>query len=101
VVDDIYVLISWNAPYDGGSPILSYTITIRESDYFTYTSSSECDGTTSDVITNTECRVSFEALISFPYELPFGSSIYAKVVATNIVGDSSISYPGNGALLLT
>lgn len=101
VVDDVWVLIQWTAPYDGGSPISSYTITIRESDYFTYSEAPECDGTTSDVITNTECRVAFDTLVSFPFELPWGSSVYAKVRASNLVGDSSYSYPGNGALMYT
>jgi hypothetical protein len=76
-------------------------ITIRESDYFTYTETAECDGSTTDVISTATCRVSFDALIAFPYELPWGSSVYAKVKATNIVGDSQESYPGNGALLYT
>lgn len=40
------VLIDWTAPYDGGSPILSYTIVIRERDYVTYTATEECDGST-------------------------------------------------------
>jgi hypothetical protein len=44
VVDTNYVQIAWTAPYDGGSPILYYTVTIRESDFFTYTSTAECDG---------------------------------------------------------
>ena len=101
VVDDIYVEITWTAPYDGGSPILSYEITIRESDYFTYSTTAECDGTTSDVITNASCRVSFDTLVAFPYELPWGSSVYAKIIATNIVGESRQSYPGNGAVLYT
>lgn len=97
MVDDVFVLITWNAPYDGGSPILSYTISIRESDYFTYSTTAECDGTDATIISETQCRVTFDALIVFPFELPWGSSVYAKIKATNVVGDSSWSYPGNGA----
>lgn len=36
-----------------------------------------------------------------PYSLNWGDSIYAKVKATNIVGDSQESVEGNGAVILT
>jgi len=36
-----------------------------------------------------------------PYSLNWGDSVYAKVKATNIVGDSSTSSEGNGAVILT
>jgi hypothetical protein len=36
-----------------------------------------------------------------PYSLNWGDSIYAKVKATNIVGDSGKSTEGNGAVILT
>ena len=35
------------------------------------------------------------------YSLPWGSSIFAQVVATNIYGDSATSSSGNGAVILT
>ena len=36
-----------------------------------------------------------------PYSLYWGDSVYAKVKATNIVGDSAESLEGNGGVLLT
>lgn len=36
-----------------------------------------------------------------PYDLPWGSSIYAILSATNIVGESLFSVEGNGAVILT
>lgn len=36
-----------------------------------------------------------------PYSLNWGDSVYAKVTATNIVGDSITSSEGNGAVILT
>jgi len=36
-----------------------------------------------------------------PYSLKYGSSIYVKVVAYNIYGDSVISDAGNGAVIYT
>jgi hypothetical protein len=40
-------------------------------------------------------------LMNAPYSLTWGSSIYAKVVAYNIYGDSVISDAGNGAVIIT
>jgi uncharacterized membrane protein (UPF0182 family) len=36
-----------------------------------------------------------------PYSLPWGSNIYAKVIAYNIYGDSLVSEPGYEAIILT
>jgi hypothetical protein len=36
-----------------------------------------------------------------PYSLTWGSSVYAKLVAYNIYGDSVISGAGNGAVIYT
>lgn len=45
-VDVDTVVITWVPDYDGGSPILTYTILIRESDLETFTEDVvDCDGT--------------------------------------------------------
>lgn len=38
---------------------------------------------------------------SSPFNIPWGSYVYAKVIAVNIIGDSPISPISNGALILT
>jgi hypothetical protein len=40
-------------------------------------------------------------LIATPYSLPWGSNVFAKVIAYNIYGDSLISEPGSEAIILT
>lgn len=55
----------------------------------------------SSIILAAGCKVPISALIAPPYNLPWGSSIYAKVTAVNIVGSSTQSNAGNGALILT
>jgi len=45
--------------------------------------------------------VPITSLRSEPFNLAFGSSIYAKVLAFNIYGDSLMSAEGNGAIILT
>ena len=40
-------------------------------------------------------------MIATPYSLPYGSHVYAKVVAYSDTGDSLTSAIGNGAVILT
>jgi hypothetical protein len=40
-------------------------------------------------------------LINSPFNLPWGSSVYAKVLAQNIYGSSGNSSSGNGAIIIT
>lgn len=46
------------------------------------------------------CAVPFSVLTSAPYSLPYGSSIFARVTATNLYGSSDKSASGNGAIIL-
>jgi hypothetical protein len=61
----------------------------------------ECDGTKTAVITGTTCSILVTTLMAAPYSQPWGSSIYAKISATNAYGDSSFSTSGNGAKIIT
>ncbi len=51
------------------------------------------------MIVNRICNVSLTTLKSSPYSLVRGDSIYAKIVAVNIYGESQQSTAGNGALI--
>jgi hypothetical protein len=53
------------------------------------------------VSTAVTCVIPVTVFRSTPYDLPWGSSIYAKVIATNIYGDSLESLEGNGAVITT
>lgn len=48
-----------------------------------------------------ECEVPILTLKAEPYLLAWGSSVYARVLATNNLGDSLVSDAGNGAIILT
>jgi hypothetical protein len=39
--------------------------------------------------------------MSAPFNLNWGASVYAKIVATNVYGSSTESAAGNGAVLIT
>jgi len=47
------------------------------------------------------CTVPATALNGSPYLLDWGSSIWAKVAASNVYGISDYSEEGNGAIILT
>ena len=51
--------------------------------------------------TATTCSFPVSSLRSSPYSLQWGDSVYAKVFATNIYGNSLVSDEGNGAIITT
>lgn len=51
--------------------------------------------------TDVTCTVHVDVFRQIPYSFDWGSSIYAKVIATNIYGDSIESDEGNGAIITT
>ena len=95
------VVVSWDVN-NGGSPITNFVVQIRESDGLTYTAESvACKSDDSTVLSTKSCTIPIPTLRAEPYSLPFGTSVYAKVTATNSYGTSVISAPGNGAVILT
>jgi hypothetical protein len=86
--------ITWVAPYDGGSAIKAYKVAIGQSDGVTFTTE-----TANCHISTTSCTVPISILKAEPYSLNVGSSVYAKVLAINESGSSSLSNKGNGAVI--
>jgi hypothetical protein len=78
--------------------VTGYTITIKQTDNNFSSDTVNCDMTLS---TDTVCSVPVSVLRNAPYSLAWGSSVYAKVIATNIYGDSVVSNEGNGAIITT
>jgi len=94
-------VIDWNAPYNGGTPITSYTIEIRTSDVTVFSvDSTDCDGNDATILNDSTCTIAVATLRAAPFSLAWGSSIYAKVIATNDLGSSDVSDEGNGAIIL-
>lgn len=99
VVSGSNVVISWTLPGDGSTPITGYKVEIRQSDSVTFSPEpNNCNILTSTALT---CSVPISTLLTAPYNLPWGSSIHARVSAINIVGSSITSASGNGAIILT
>lgn len=97
--DDVYV--DWQAPNNRGSEILGYRIYFRKSDNTTFsTEMNDCDGSIGDNKANTECTIPKLTFRGEPFNLQWGYSIYAYVIAYNLYGDSAPSPVGNGAMIL-
>jgi hypothetical protein len=47
------------------------------------------------------CTIPVSVFISDPFNLEWGLGIYSKIIATNSLGDSIESNPGNGAHIIT
>jgi hypothetical protein len=70
-------------------------------DGVTYTTESQyCTENDATVLLEKSCTVPISVLLAAPYLLPYGSSIQARVTATNIIGPS-VAGEGNGAVILT
>ena len=96
------VQITWTIPSVGGSAITSLVIYIRHSDEVNFsTEPIDCDGQSSAIVLSNTCAIPISTLKQPPFDLPWGGSVFAKVVATNIYGSSAESNQGNGAILLT
>ena len=91
------VVIQWSVN-ERGSQITACEVSIRESDGVSFTvESTHCLQTSSSVISSYTCSVPVSVLIAEPYNMAYGSHIYAKVTATNSYGTSDVSEQGNGA----
>jgi len=72
---------------------------ILQHDKVTYTQESiDCIGTDASVLANRECLIKLDTLIVAPYSLVLNEEIWAKVIATNVYGDSPFSAAGNVGL---
>lgn len=99
-VDGANVIFNWDAPVANGTPLTGYKVYIRQSDQQYVIDTSVCNGFNTNVILNTECTLTLNKLITTPFNLLKGYSIYIKVAAVNAYGDSISSEPGNGGIIV-
>ena len=99
---DDEVTVTWTEPATNGAPVESYSIYIRHSDFLSYSLLLDsCDGSDPTIVSEKSCKIPVSYLIVAPFELPWGSSVFAKVLATNSKGSSTLSNGGNGAIIVT
>jgi len=95
------VQITWTLPSDGGSAINRYTVKVRQADGVTFSETGAyCDGATLTVINTRTCLIPISVLTSSPFNLPWGTSVWAVIQARNIIGESLFSEAGNGSIIL-
>jgi hypothetical protein len=101
-ISGAFIIVTWTAPYNGATAITAYSITIKTSDGVSYLADEiNCNGATPSIIASRSCTIPVGTLTTTPFNLPWGASIYAKVSATNVIGTSTPSVAGNGAVMLT
>lgn len=91
-IEGANVKVSWSAPSNGGSVILSYRVQIRDfSGFFR-----DIDTAVAGLSTT----IPLSSLTSEPFNLVQGSLVASKVVALNLIGEGILS-PANsvGALI--
>jgi len=101
------ISISWEEPYNGGSSLLSYKLVIRASTGNFLVEPTYCNAEFDQtVFINRLCVIPMAALQDSPFLLAQTDEVVAKVLATNIIGDSAYSEdssqrPGIGAVIQT
>lgn len=71
------IVVSWAAPYYGGSVITSYVIQILKSDNSTYSVDlADCDGSNVAYLASQTCTIPITSVKALPFSLTWGSSVY-------------------------
>lgn len=97
-----YVVVTWTQPESNGAEITSYTIWLRSVDLSAYyVNTAYCDGSDPTIFAALQCTIPVAVFKTAPFDLPWGSSVFAKVEASNSQGTSVESNPGNGASIIT
>jgi hypothetical protein len=92
--------ISWLSSANNGSPIIAYTVYIRQFNLVYTADVTTCSSSTNpSMLINHSCSISFVTLNAAPYSLIVGSIVYVRVTATNSFGESSFSLIGSGAVI--
>ena len=95
---DEIVQIAWETPDNGGLAITGYKVLIQQSDSEFVEEIVNCDMSNSVLTT---CQIPVSLLRTNPFNLDWGSEVFAKVIAFNNLGESSESQASAGALLIT
>jgi hypothetical protein len=83
------VQINWgNAPYNGATRITAYTITVRASNGTYLSDIVNCNGASVIVVASQACSIPSSVLMSIPFNLQYGDSVFAIIGATNVIGNS-------------
>ena len=66
--------------FERGSPVTDIVVEVRESDGLSYSvETTYCSTSVEGVLQTLSCEVPVSHLVAEPYNIPYGSQIYAKV----------------------
>jgi uncharacterized protein involved in cysteine biosynthesis len=86
------VVITWTTPVTNGVPVLTYKVFIRTSDDVTYEQKlTTCDGSDAAIISALSCTIPLINLVAAPFNLVAGDTMYIKVIAVCVLGESDDS----------
>jgi hypothetical protein len=88
-IEDCSVRIAWDAPGDGGSPILGYKIEVSADSEQFYDLNSVCNS--EDLAESLSCLVSMTTLRAEPFNLAEGALVVVRAQAFNAYGQGSPS----------
>lgn len=87
IIDSLNVRFGWDQPYNGGSPVTSYTILFMHHDQVSFSPVlTYCDGSQSSIVLQRYCDIPLQTLRASPLNLIFNDLVVAKVYATNKIG---------------
>jgi hypothetical protein len=99
---DVYIKISWVPPTNNYLAITSHKIIIADSTNTFIENKEVCDGASVDAMNLNFCSVPMSALWTAPFNLVYGTTIKARVIAINQRGESIASTVNtNGPIVLT
>jgi hypothetical protein len=85
------VIVSWTQPFNGGSAITSYKIYIQAANLSWQQDNTNCNGSNGAIVSARQCTIPVTVLRAAPFSLTNTSDVVARVVATNLYGDSPTS----------
>lgn len=99
--DEIYMTVDWTIPTNnGGVSVLGYRLEVLGSDLAWHKDLVNCDAATSQaIIDSTSCQIPTDVLRASPFTISQGTSLQARVIAFNAIGDSTVSAAGNGGTM--
>lgn len=99
--DEEYMTIDWSVPTDtGGLSVLGYRVSVQAQDSTWHSDLVYCDAASdSNIISAAACQIPTDVLRAAPFSLLTNTSLMAKVIAFNAIGDSVYSNQGNGGIM--
>ena len=78
-IDGSNVIVTWEEPDNGGSPITAYIVKLSDSTSSFRTELTSCDGSSQVIIDSQSCTISLDILTAAPFNLALGDPIQVVI----------------------